>query len=158
MLWPQALRAAAAAGLMGAVLMLTPLGAVGLGMLIAGVVAITLYRRHSPGGALTVRQGARLGALSGAFGFAFFSAFLAIQVALLHKGEELRSALIHAVEQAAARSSDPQAQAVAAWLTSPEGLGLMVAFSLFFTLVLFLILAALGGTLAALFRRRPSGY
>ncbi|HET7442237.1 MAG TPA: zinc ribbon domain-containing protein [Terriglobales bacterium] len=155
--WSHALRSSLAAGLIGAILMVTPLGVLGLGMLVAGIVAVGLYRRHSPVGALTLAHGAKLGALSGAFGFAFFSAFLAVQVALLHKGDELRSALVHAVEQAAARSSDPQAQAMAAWLTSPEGLGLMVALSLFFTLVLFLILAALGGVLAAMFRRQPGG-
>lgn len=154
--WPRAVRAAAMAGFIGALLMLTPVGALGVGMLAAGALTVALYRRSDPGIALPPAVGAKVGLLSGVFGFGFFAAFLDIQVAVLHKGDELRSALVHAIEQAASRSADPQAQAMAAWLKSPEGLVLMIALTLIFTLVVCLILSALGGALAAALARRNS--
>jgi hypothetical protein len=151
--WPRAFRAAVIAGLAGALLMFTPIGAFGLGMLGGGFLAVALYRRNSLHNHPTPAIGARVGVLTGAAGFAFFSIFLAVQIAVFHTGNELRAALVRAVEQAASRSSDPEAQAVARWLQSPDGLTLMIALSLFFTLIVFLILATLGGTVGALVLR-----
>lgn len=133
--------------------MFTWIGALGLGMLVGGFLAVVLYKRNSVR-ELTTSGGAKLGLLTGGTGFAFFAIFLAAQISVFHKGPELRAALIHAVEQAASRSTDPQAQSVANWLKSPEGLGLMIILSLFFTLIVFLVLAAAGGALGTVILRQ----
>ena len=46
--WSQALPATALAGLIAAVLMMTPLAAFGLGMLIGGSLSVVFYRRRNP--------------------------------------------------------------------------------------------------------------
>ena len=155
--WSRAIRVATASGLIAAVLMFTPIGALGLAMLAGGFLAVALYKRNNLREPLTTSGGAKLGLLTGGTGFAFFAILLAAQVSVFHKGPELRAALVHAVEQAASRSTDPQAQAVANWLRSPEGLGLMIILSLFFTLIVFVALAAVGGALGTLMLRQKRG-
>jgi hypothetical protein len=144
---------AAAAGLLAALLTFTVVGALGLGMLIGGFLAVAFYRRSSFVLPPTPAMGAKLGLATGAIGFGFFSLLLSIRITVFHKGDELRAVLINAVDQAAARSADPQTQAVATWLKSPDGLTFMIAASLFFTLIVFLILASLGGALATVILR-----
>ena len=154
--WSSGFRVAAAAGLIAAVLMFTPVGGLGLGMLAGGFLAVALYRRKNLGSPLPTAAAAKLGLLTGGTGFAFFALLLAAQITFFHKGPELRAALVHAVEQAASHNADPQAQAVANWLKSPDGLSLMIILSLFFTLIVFLILGAVGGALGTvILRNKP---
>lgn len=133
--------------------MFTPIGAFGLGMVAAGFLAVALYRRNNIDNQPPPATGAKVGLVTGATGFAFFAIFLAMQIAIFHTGGELRAALVRAVEQAASRSSDPEAQAVARWLESPDGLTLMVIFSLISILIVFLILSSLGGAVGAVVLR-----
>jgi hypothetical protein len=152
--WSQALPAAALAGLIAAALMFIPLGAFGLGMIAAGVLAVLFYRRRHAFGLLTAGVGARLGAVSGIFGFAMFAVFTAIEVLVFHSGGQLRAALLEAVQQSASRTSDPQAQQILDYLKSPPGLALVMGIGLAVTFVAFLILSSLGGALAAVLLRR----
>ncbi len=148
--------AAAFAGLIGAFLMFVPFGAFGIGMITAGVLAVLFYSRRRPGSILTPGMGARLGAVSGALGFAIFSIFTAIGVTIFHNGGELRAALLEAVKQSAARNSDPQAQQIVEYLKSPDGLALVMGLGLAVMCVLFLIFSSLGGAIAAAFLRRKN--
>jgi hypothetical protein len=152
--WSKALPAAALAGLIAAGLMLIPLGAFGLGMISAGVLAVLFYRRRHPGVTLSPGMGARLGVVSGALGFGIFSVFIAIEMLVFHSGGELRAALLEKIEQSALGTSDPQAQQVVTYLKSPSGLALIIALGLVATFFLFLIFSSLGGTLAATLLRR----
>ena len=153
--WPHALPSAAQAGLIAAILMLIPLGGFGLGMIAAGVLSVLLYRRRVPAANLTPGMGARLGAVSGTLGFAIFSIFTAIEVALFHNGGELRADLLQAVQQSASRSSDPQAQQILEYLKSPPGLALVMTLGLMVMFGAFLIFSSLGGAIgAALLRRK----
>jgi hypothetical protein len=152
--WSQALPAAGLAGLIAAVLMLIPLGAFGLGMISAGVLAVLFYRRRNPGGTLSAGMGARLGVVSGVIGFGISAVFTAIEMLVLHNGGELRAFLLEAIEQSALRTSDPQAQQVFSYFKSPPGLALVMALGLVVTFFLFLIFSSLGGTLAATLLRR----
>jgi hypothetical protein len=152
--WSQALPAAAIAGLVAAILMVIPLGAFGLGMLAAGALSVLLYRRRNPGASLTAGVGARLGALSGMLGFGIFAFFTAIETLLFHTGGELRAALLEAIKQSAARSSDPQAQQVIEYLQSPPGLALVMAAGLIVMLIAFLIFSCLGGVIGAALMRQ----
>jgi hypothetical protein len=98
-------------------------------------------------------MGAKLGALAGAIGFLIFAIYSAVQVAVLNKGAELRAVLLQALDQAASRSSDPQAQAALAQLRTPGGLAFMMAVGFFMILIVFLIVCSAGGALGAVFTR-----
>ena len=154
--WSRALPSAAISGLVAAVLMLVPLGGFGLGMLLAGSLSVLLYRRRNPISELTPGMGARLGAASGGMGFAIFGIFTAIEVLVFHSGGELHTALVEAVQQSAARTTDPQAQQVLDYLKSPAGLALVMIMGLAVMLVAFLVFSSIGGAIAAfLLRRKP---
>jgi len=154
--WSQALPAAALAGVIAALLMFIPLGAFGLGMLTGGILAVLFYRRRNPAAELTPGMGARLGAASGALGFGVFAIFTAIEVLVFHSGGQLRTALLEAIQQSAARSSEPQAQQALEYLKSPAGLALMMGLGLVLMFVIFLILSSLGGALGAVLLRRKN--
>jgi hypothetical protein len=132
---------------MAAILMMLPLGA--LGLIAAGGVAVALYRRKDPGTFVSAGMGARLGAATGALGFGMFVILGAVQMAVLHTGDEFRKTLLDAVQQAAARSSDPQAQQAVEYLKTPAGLAVMMILGLAAVLVICLILSAVGGALGA---------
>lgn len=153
--WSQALPAAALAGVIAALLMFVPLGAFGLAMTAGGFLAVLFYRRRTAAAEVTPGMGARLGAVSGALGFAVFAIFAAVEVVVFHSGGQLRAALLEAIEQSAARSPEPQAQQVLEYLKSPPGLALMMGLGLVLVFIAFLVLSSVGGALsAALFRRR----
>ena len=153
--WPAAVRSAAQAGLIAAALMAIPLGAsFGLGMLAAGFLAVLFYRRRVLLANLTSGLGLRLGALSGLFGFGIFGALSAMEVAVFHSGGELRSALMQAVEQAASRNTEPQAQQMLEYLKTPSGLALVMVFGMVVMFFLFVILSSMGGLLGAMMLRR----
>jgi hypothetical protein len=134
--------------------MFIPLGALGLGMIAAGVLCVVFYRRRSPASNLTPGMGARLGVVSGTLGFGIFAIFSAVGTLVFHTGGQLRAAMLEAIEQSAARSSDPQARQVIEYLKTPPGLALMMGLSLAFVLVAFLILSSLGGAVGAAMMRR----
>jgi len=152
--WSQALPAAALGGVIAAGLMFIPLGAFGLGMISAGVLAVLFYRRRSPGGTLSAGMGARLGMVSGVLGFAIFAVFNAMEMLVFHSGSQLRTELREALEQSALRAPDPQAQQILTYLKSPPGLALVMALGLVVVFLAFLIFAGLGGALAAAVQRR----
>ncbi|MBZ5598958.1 MAG: hypothetical protein LAN83_11605 [Acidobacteriia bacterium] len=153
--WSQALPATALGGLIAAVAMATPLGVFGLGMLAAGALSVVFYRRRNPAANVTPAMGARLGAASGALGFGMFAILTSIEMMVFRSGGELRAALLDAVRQSAARSSDPQAQQMLEYLKTPQGLALVMVLGLIFIFVVFLIFSGLGGAIgAALLRRK----
>lgn len=154
--WSQALPAAATAGLVAAISMLLPFGAVGLGILAAGYIAVRLYQRRVAGAMLTSGTGARLGAVAGVLGFVFFTIFTAVEVLVFHAGGELHDALIQAVQQSISRTSDPQAQQALQYLKSPPGLALIMTMGLALMFVIFLLFSSVGGVIgAAHLRRKP---
>jgi hypothetical protein len=153
--WSQALPATALAGLIAAVLMMTPLAGFGLGMLIGGSLSVVFYRRRIPVAQVTPGMGARLGMVSGILGGGIFAALLSIGTMLFHAWDSIRAKLIEVVEQTAARNPDPQAQQAMEFFKSPEGIVLLLTTALIGTLIAFVIFSGLGGVLgAALLRRR----
>ena len=154
--WPQALPAAAVAGLVAALLALVPLGGFGLGTLSAGFLAVLLYRRRNPGFNPSAGMGAKLGAVSGALAFAFLTVFLALWATVFRTTGQIRQTMIEAVEQSAARSSSPQqAQQALEFLKTPAGFVVMMVVGLVTMFVVFLIFSSVGGAIgAALLRRK----
>lgn len=153
--WSQALPATALAGLIAAVLMMTPLAVFGLGMLIGGSLSVVFYRRRIPMASITPGTGARLGMVSGILGGAIFAALLSIGTMAFHAWDSIRGKLLEVVEQTAARNPDPQAQQAMQFFKSPEGIVLLLATALIGTMLAFVVFSALGGAVgAALLRRK----
>jgi hypothetical protein len=147
--WPQAVRASAIVGVVLALAFALPFAGVLLGTLAAGSFTVALYRRRVPETPLTPGLGARIGAIAGLFGFALFAVLLSLSM-LANRGSGLfRQMLQQGIEQAAARTSDPQAQEALQRLMSPAGLAVLVTFALIMFLVVFLALSSLGGALGA---------
>ncbi len=155
--WPHALPAAATSGAISAVLMLFPFAGLTLGTIFGGMLCVMLYRRRAPRAPLTTGMGAKLGAISGILAFAFFSIFTAVEVLVLHAGEQLRVELLKQVNEAASRNTEAQMQPVFDYLRTSAGMqfAMMVGFASIF--LIFLVLSSAGGALgtALLRRRRP---
>lgn len=146
--WSQALPAAATAGIVLALAwVIPPLGFV-LWVVAAGLVGVAFYRRRVPSGSLTPRMGARIGVVSGLFGFAVFLFLLAMDL-LARGGGKFRELLQQVLQQAAARNADPRAQQAVQQMMTPAGLAFLVTFAMVIFLVVFLLFSAAGGALGA---------
>jgi hypothetical protein len=153
--WAQALPATSLAGLIAAVLMMTPLAAFGLGMLIGGSLSVVFYRRRNPVANITPGMGWRLGMASGVLGGCVFSVMVCVQAFLRHEWGEIRQKVIEVVEQTAARNPDAQTQQAIEFFRTDQGIALIMTSGLVITLVALVILSGLGGALgAAMFRRK----
>jgi hypothetical protein len=146
MQWSQALKPCTLAAGVASLLMLLGLNPF-VGMVSVGFLAVVFYRQGRPGASIRPGTGARLGALSGLICFAMASIVEAMLVLVLHKGAEIRQALLGAINQAAARTSDAQALAMFEHFRSPEGLEFLMVFGLLFGLVAAIVLSALSGAL-----------
>jgi hypothetical protein len=153
--WRQALPAAVLAGFISAVLMITPLGAsFGLGMLASGFLCVLFYRRRVPHANPGPGMGARLGAVSGALAFVLFGVLTLLESAILRAGSEFRSVLLQALDQAASRNTDPQAQQLFQYLKTPQGLIVVMIIGLTSMFFAFLLFSSLGGAIGAAMLRR----
>jgi hypothetical protein len=151
--WVHARPSIILAGIISAVLMFFPLGAYGLGMFAAGAFAAVFYHRRAPYSPLTTGSGAWLGALSGMIGFGIFTFFLTV-VTLFSGTQRLRTVLLEAISQSAARTSDPQTQQAFEYFKTSDGLAVILVLGLLFLFLLFLLFSALGGALGAIWLRR----
>jgi len=152
--WSRAFPATALAGLIAAVLMMTPLAAFGLGMMIGGILSVVFYRRRNPVANITPGMGSRLGMASGVLGGCIFAMLLAAGTVVLHAWDQIHQKVIDLVEQTAARNLDPQAQQAMEFFKTDQGIALLVMSALVGTLVAFVIFSALGGALGAVLLRR----
>jgi hypothetical protein len=120
-------------------------------MLGAGMLAVIFSRRRSPEFVIKAGTGARLGAISGLFCFGMSATLEAIVLAVFHKGPELRNAMLQVIQQAAARTNDPQVTAALDYFKSPQGLAVMLLFALVSAFFASIILGSIGGALAGVF-------
>ena len=152
--WSRAMQPCALAALIAAVAMSTGLVALPLAVLGAGFLAVAFYLRRIPGTVVSAKEGARLGGISGLLCFGMWAILEALAVAVLHKGPEIRKLMLDAVEQQAARYSDPQFQATLEFMRSPAGLTVMMVGTLIVAFLACVILASIGGALAGAFLGR----
>jgi hypothetical protein len=145
--WSNALSACALAAAIAAVLMALGLMVPFLAVAGAGFLAVIFYRRRNPGVVIKAAAGARLGAVSGLLCFGMSAILEALAVAVFHKGAVLRDKMLEAIQQAASRTSDPQAVAMLDYLKSPAGMAVMIVVVLIFAFVAFIVLSSLGGAL-----------
>lgn len=154
MQWSQAIKPCALAALVASLLMSLGLNPF-VAMLSVGFLAVVFYRQRQPGTAIKAGVGARVGVLSGLLWFAISSILETLVVIFMHKGPEIKNELIARIDQAASRTSDPQALAVFDRLKTPSGLELLMVFGLIFAFLASVVLAGLGGALGGtLFSRR----
>jgi hypothetical protein len=153
--WTDAIRPCALAALAATLLMalgLTPLVA----MLSAGFLAVVFYRQRRSGLDIRPVMGARIGALSGLLWFAMCAILEALTVLLLHKGPEIRKALVDVITQAASRTNDPQVLSLFERFKTPEGLEFLMIFGLIFSFLFAIVLGAIGGALGGIILGRRS--
>jgi len=153
-IWSDAFPAAALAAIISSILMVIPLGAFGLGTLATGILAVLLYQRRNPDANLTPGMGARLGAVGGVVGFGLFSFVSALSALVFGIGAQIRGSVLEAINQAAARSGDPQARQALEFFKTPGGMAIVIVAALVFLFAGFLALSSLGGALGAVLLRR----
>jgi hypothetical protein len=127
-------------------------------MFSVGFLAVVLYRQRQPEVELKGGMGARLGALSGLLWFAVTSILETTVVLALHKGPELRKQMTDAMDQAASRTTNPQALEMFSHLKAQGGLEFLMIAAILFSFVLAIVLGAMGGATAGMiFGRRNKG-
>jgi len=124
----------------------------GLKLLVAmvgvGFLAVVLYRQFLHGAPIRALAGAWLGALSGLFFFGYVA--LVSLLAFTFQGAKMRDQFFeNAQKWMASRPPDPQIQAAFEQMKTPEGFAMAMAGACVVLLVLFPVLASLGGMLAA---------
>jgi len=125
----------------------------GLAMLGAGFLCVLLYRRRSRAGQVSPGLGAKLGALTGAFGFVLLASILGLAAAF-GKSQEIRDTFLKTLQEYANHSSDPHVAQLLELSKTQDGFTILIAMLLIMTLVAFLIFSGLGGVLGALLLRR----
>ena len=96
-----------------------------------------------------------MGAVGGFIGFTVFSLFVATELLFPNTRAQFRQVALDAIQRAASRSPDPQAQQVIEFFKTSQGMTLMFVVGAVFLLVLYVALSSLGGLItAAFFRRR----
>jgi hypothetical protein len=148
MQWSQAFKPCALAALVASLLMYLGLNPF-VAMVSVGFLAVIFYRQPRPGIMIKATTGAGLGALGGLLWFAMSSIFEALIVIFLHKGPELRNALLAKIQQLASQASDPQVVAMFERLTTPGGLEFLMLTSLVFAFLASIVLGGLGGALGS---------
>jgi len=118
----------------------------------AGVLAVVLYKRRVPETTVSRGAGARVGAVTGLFGFVLFAILTAINLAALGSGK-IHQMMQQAFQQAAARNPNPEAQAMMQRFMTPEGIAIMFVIVFIFFLMIFVGFSSLGGAIGAALTR-----
>lgn len=152
--WAHALPAAFLGMLIATALSTVVRGALGLGLLLAGFLSVYFYRRRNPFVHLTLKLGARLGAISGVLGFLITAIAAATAMSVLHSAGEIHALLLKPVQQYVSGSSDPQMQQVLEFYASPQGFIVMLILGSIMMLLIFLALSSMGGMIGAAVLKR----
>jgi hypothetical protein len=145
--WKRALRSCAIAALIAAIIMALGLMVPLLAALGAGFLAVNLYHRSHAAWIVNARSGAKLGAACGVLFFVIATLLESVAMAVMHTSGQVREKLVEALQQAAARSNDPQVQAAFEQFKTPQGIALMMVLGV---VVLFVISIAAGSVAGAL--------
>jgi hypothetical protein len=137
-----AVRAALKAGVLGFFIGMIPF----LGIVMTGAVAVFFYRRENDS-TLAAALGSRLGGAAGVVTFAINAVLITIRIFVFHAQQEYTDLFLKIAQKFGANATDPEIQASIHNLFTPAGLALTFFFGMIFTVVL----ASVGGALAALF-------
>jgi hypothetical protein len=117
----------------------------GLGMMVAGFLAVLFYRRRLTPRGITVGLGARLGALCGLLASGALAVGIAIAATIFHQGERMHKGVLDLMQQSMARMSTQPPPEVVEMFKTPAGIVLLAFVFLFATL----LFATVGGMLGA---------
>lgn len=99
-------------------------------------------------------MGARLGAITGFFGFVAFAIIISVELLATH-GARVREIWVQMLQQAASRNPSPAVQEMIQRLSTPEGMAVLFTVSMVVVLAFFLVFSSLGGVVgSSLFGRR----
>jgi len=115
-----------------------------------------MYRRRVQQSDLTPGFGARIGAITGVFGFGIFALIFGLQMLATRGSGTFREMLQQVIQQAAAHNADPRAQQAVQALMSPAGMALLFTVVLVFFLIAFVALSSIGGTIGAWLLRKKT--
>lgn len=119
-----------------------------LAIVLAGALAVYFYRRES-GVALSTALGSRLGSAAGVVAIGIQSIFFTIWIFVFHRQQEYIDSVTRVLHSVGADASIPEIQTSLRTMFTPMGL----AFTLFFVMMIALVLASIGGALASLWMR-----
>ena len=139
-----AVRAALKAGVLGVFIGMIPF----LGIVLTGALAVYFYRRES-GFVLPAALGSRLGGAAGVVAFAINALLMTIRIFVFHAQQEYTDFFLKIAQRFGTNPADPDLQATLHNLFTPAGLAL----TFFFWMIIAVVLASVGGTLASLFLR-----
>jgi hypothetical protein len=142
-----AIRSALKAGLLGIFIGLIPF----LGIVLTGALAVYLYRREG-GSVPAPRVGSRVGAAAGVVSFAISALFTVVRVFAFHAQQQYIEEITKIPAMLGYNPADPDVQATIHGLITPSGMALTLFFGMIFTV----LLAALGGAVAAVMLRPSS--
>jgi hypothetical protein len=91
-----------------------------------------------------------LGALGGLVWFAMSSIMGALIVVFMHKGPELRTALLAKIQESASQTTDPQVLSMFERFKTPAGLEVLIVAGLVLAFFSSIVLGGLGGALGSL--------
>jgi hypothetical protein len=125
-------------------------------MIVAGFLAVVLFRRRRGGSGMRPLIGAQLGALSGLIGSALIALVIALVYAAPSTRDKLRDQLLENAEKwVAARPGQPQVQAAFDQLKTPEGFAVALVGGVLLLMLVCVGLGCLGGAIGgAVFSRR----
>jgi hypothetical protein len=153
--WQLAWKGAVLSGLAASVLTAIPLVSLGFlfWMIGAGALSVSLYRRHVPGMPLTSGMGMKIGALAGLFAFLANAIVTVSAFVVLRNSGNLRAALDEQMRKQLAGNADPKVQQMMQnmldFMSTPQGAVTLIAFVLAIMGVIFVVLTAAGGAIAA---------
>lgn len=149
---PSAVRSALLAAALASLLMTVPLpppasmGWLLLSLLLGGFLAVWFYRRRS-GVELSVRDGMKMGWITGMFCFVIATLFFTLSVVLISRKGGL--ATFYREQFAARGAMDANVEQFLEILQNPAGLATVLLLSLLFVFVFFTLLPTVGGALSA---------
>ena len=141
---PAARHAALKAGVLGVFIGVIPF----LGVVLTGYLAVFFYRREN-GLVPIAGLASRVGGAAGVVAFAINAMLMTVRIFVFHAQQEYIDFLTQIAHKVGADASDPNIQAGIRNLFTPAGL----AVSLFFWMIIAVILASIGGALASIFLR-----
>lgn len=139
-----AVRAVLKAGALGVFVGIIPF----LGIVLTGALAVYFYRREN-GSTLPAALASRLGGAAGIVAFAINSLFITLRIFVFHAQLASTDDFMKIARRIGLNLADPDVQASIHNLFTPAGL----AITLFFGMMITLVLASLGGALGSLFLR-----
>jgi hypothetical protein len=139
-----AVRAALKAGVLGVFIGIIPL----LGIVLTGALAVFFYRRKNQF-VVSAALGSRLGGAAGVVAFAINALFITFRIFVFHAQQQSADDFIKVAQRFGLNVADPDMQAIIHNLFTPSGLAL----TLFFGMIVAVVLGSAGGALAALILR-----